>query len=326
MKPLLLLFCALSVNTGIYSQSLFPGMQAPALEVEEWVKGSPVTHFDKDSIYVVEFWATWCGPCKTAIPHLTELATQYPKTRIVGVSVWESNTKNVKPFVQQTGDKMGYTVAIDKQDSDTAREGYMTRNWLQAAGLNGIPATFVIDKNQIAWIGHPMALDSVLESMNKGNWNTERFAKQWKKEKAEETLYRTRMEQYRQKLRAHVKDKQKKQFYKTLDEQLKYLTTLKAGGGWQMVNEHIWYWLADPASKGLTPEMKDYTFGVKWMEALTARPEGKNAGFYDTLAWCYYGAGQKQKAIDLETKAIEMLPANDGYRADFENALKTFQQ
>lgn len=325
MKPFAFLLFLITLNKCIYSQSLFPGMQAPALQVGEWIKGSPVTEFHKDSTYVIEFWATWCGPCKTAIPHLTELAKQYPKTRIVGVSVWESNTKYVRPFVEQAGQKMNYTVAIDQQTSDTARKGFMTQHWLAAAGLNGIPATFVVNKNKIAWIGHPMLLDTVLASVNKGEWNTEQFAKRWKKNKAEESAFNAKMDQYRMKLKAHAQDSEKKAFYKTLEDQFKYLVNSKGGEGWQMLNEHIWYWLADPQSKGLAPAMKDYSFGIKWMESLTARTEGKNPGFYDTLAWLYYAAGNKEKAADIEKQALDMIPENDPYRKDFEHALKTFE-
>lgn len=298
-------------------------MPAPALQVGEWLKGSPVKEFNKDSTYVMEFWATWCAPCKAAMPHLSELAKQYPKIKIIGVSVWELNTNNVKPFVEGAGEKMSYTVAIDLQDSATAQQGYMTNNWLKAADLNGIPATFVVNNNQVVWIGHPMALDSVLKSVSAGNWNTEAFAKQWTKERADEAALNARLEEFSQRLTEYANGNKKK-FYQTLDEQFKYVTSLP--GGWPMVNDHIWNWVADPEGTLLTRQMKDFAFAIKWMEKLVAQPGGEDPAFFDTLAWCYYGAGKKQKAIEIESRALALLPRDHEGRAEFEKALKIFRE
>ena len=48
------------------------GDPAPQLELKQFVKGKPVA-IQKGELYVIEFWATWCGPCVESIPHLTEL-------------------------------------------------------------------------------------------------------------------------------------------------------------------------------------------------------------------------------------------------------------
>src|SRR5688572_6824044 len=70
--------------------ALMIGDPAPAIQVAEWVQGKPVAKFEPGSMYVVEFWATWCGPCKVAIPHLNELSKTYAgKVQFIGVSVSE---------------------------------------------------------------------------------------------------------------------------------------------------------------------------------------------------------------------------------------------
>ncbi len=80
------------------------GDPAPPLRVSVFHKGEPITSFGKGQVYVIDFWATWCGPCKESIPHLTELQKKYGnKVRIVGVSVWEPREKDVEPFVKEWG-------------------------------------------------------------------------------------------------------------------------------------------------------------------------------------------------------------------------------
>ena len=178
---LFLFLLGLASSAACFSQALSPGMTAPALQVGSWVKGQPIQSFEKDSNYVIEFWATWCGPCKESIPHLTKLAKEYPEIKFVGVSVAEMDTKDVIPFVQRMGDKMNYHVAIDKQESSTAREGYMTKYWLEAAGLRSIPATFVVKNNEVVWLGHPTQLDDVLQKIKSNKWDTNAFAKRWRR-------------------------------------------------------------------------------------------------------------------------------------------------
>src|SRR5262245_53929528 len=90
---------------------LMVGDAAPAIQVAEWVQGTPVTSFQPGQVYVVEFWATWCGPCKVAIPHLNELAHKYTgQASFVGVSVLERiNAERpyaVPQFVRSMGDQM----------------------------------------------------------------------------------------------------------------------------------------------------------------------------------------------------------------------------
>ncbi len=78
------------------------GDPAPKLTSGKWIQGEPVAEFAKDKVYLVEFWATWCGSCRTSIPHLNEIANKF-KDRglvVIGQNVWEQNPDKAKPFVQ----------------------------------------------------------------------------------------------------------------------------------------------------------------------------------------------------------------------------------
>ena len=111
-------------------------------------------------VVVVEFWATWCGPCKVSIPHLTELQKKYAGRGVTIVGVTDEESAKVKLFVDGQGAQMDYTVAIDRGGKTAA--GYMERY-----GISGIPHAFVVDKEgRVAWHGHPMSgLERVLEQL-----------------------------------------------------------------------------------------------------------------------------------------------------------------
>lgn len=145
----------------------------------EWIKGTPIPRFRRDMVYVVEFWATWCGPCRAAVPHLTKLAQKHRgKAEVIGVSIWERGEDipgQVRRYVQDMGDRMDYHVALDTTDR------FMATRWMQAAGMRGIPAAFIVDKSgRVAWIGHPMQMDEPLAQIVEGTWDIEKAAAEFK--------------------------------------------------------------------------------------------------------------------------------------------------
>jgi thiol-disulfide isomerase/thioredoxin len=149
------------------------GDAAPGLDVKEWVKGEE-TGIAKGTPYVVEFWATWCGPCRKSIPHLTELQHQYAEDdlRVIGVT-GEEEIDKVKRFVRGQGNKMDYTVVQDNRNRTNSA-------WMRAAGQEGIPCAFIVDRNSnIQFIGHPMdpEFEEILEGVVSGRFDAKMIKK-----------------------------------------------------------------------------------------------------------------------------------------------------
>ena len=167
-----LLLCIIAVTAHAQNDpapSLNIGDPAPPLQVGEWIKGTPVQRFEKGQVYVVEFWATWCGPCIMAMPHLSSLAREYQdKVIILGIDVMEKLTtsmKKVKDFVDSMGHRMDYRVAAEDSNFTEA-------SWFGASGEQGIPKSFVVNaEGKLAWIGHPDDIDEILQKIVNNTWD-----------------------------------------------------------------------------------------------------------------------------------------------------------
>ena len=173
---LLLLFCMLRFNVSAQKDTWAKfniGDDAPPLRVKEWVKGKPIPNFEKGKVYVVEFWATWCGPCILAMPHLSRLARKYRrKVTFLAIDVWESHAikptsiAQLKAFVDSMGRRMNFNVAAE----DT---NFTEHDWFTAFDWEGgIPATFVVDAHgKVAWIDQPYHLDTALRKIVNDTWD-----------------------------------------------------------------------------------------------------------------------------------------------------------
>ena len=144
------------------------GDKAPPIKVTKWLQGDAVPAFEKDKVYVVEFWATWCGPCIRAMPHLAELQDELKDKGLVVIGLTTKGDGNdaekVAKFVEKNGKKFTYRFAYcEDKETDTA--------YMQAAKQDGIPCSFVVGKDgNLAYIGHPSMLDEVLPKVIAGTW------------------------------------------------------------------------------------------------------------------------------------------------------------
>ncbi|GAB4385638.1 MAG: TlpA disulfide reductase family protein [Phycisphaerales bacterium] len=327
---------------------LWVGSDAPALAVSQWVKGEPVEGFKPGHVYVVEFWATWCGPCIAGMPHLSELQERYKgKVTIIGVNIWD-DPKNVAPFMEKTGnERMRYTVAIEKkiEGQPVNRTGEMDQAWMKAAEQRGIPSAFVVDgKGKIAFVGHPMWLDVPLEGVLAGTWDPEAGMK--KVARGEEMLgavYSSSSPQERLAAFdafeaefpgvAHQSMFRPMQFgllvecdkldrawalgNELVDEGMKTNDT-------QLLNSVAWT-IVDP-DKNL--KERNLPLALKAAKAAAAITEENDAAILDTLARVYWWMGEKSKAVEIQRKAVEKADARmkgqiEAVLKEYEEAMKT---
>jgi thiol-disulfide isomerase/thioredoxin len=325
------------------AEPLAPGDPAPKFDVKEFVKGEPLKALDKGTVYVVEFWATWCGPCRESIPHLTKLQKEHPKVVVIGVSISERNFDRVKPFVEDMGDKMDYRVAIDAvPKGKSAEEGAMNKGWMEAAEADGIPTAFVVGADgRIAWIGHPMEMDKPLAEVVAGRWDVAKAAVAYKDEKGrakkvEAALAKVKKAARRDDLKGAVKalDELIADDAKTepLVGRIKFQILTELGepakaaeyGGKlvdhvfkddaDMLNELAWTVVAPEAVKGKKPDERLLKLATAAAERANTLTKGEEPGVLDTLARAKFLAGDVAGAIALEEKAVKLKPNDDDFR------------
>jgi len=156
----------------MFRSELLVGDPAPAIQVEIFLKGEPIVALAPGRVHVIEFWATWCGPCKASLPHLTELQSRHPQVPVIGIAVGWTDLDDVRAFVREHDDAIGYRIAVDRAPVNGARRSWMRAAWCDAAYEQGVPTAFIVDgEGRIAWIGHPMDLDEPLAAVVEGRWD-----------------------------------------------------------------------------------------------------------------------------------------------------------
>jgi thiol-disulfide isomerase/thioredoxin len=276
---------------------LWIGSSAPELSIAKFVKGDSVDNFEEGQVYVVEFWATWCGPCIAAFPHLSEIQAHYgDDVRFVGVNVWErekgqERIDKVEEFVAKQGDRMSYTVAVEDGTS-------MADNWMKPAGQGGIPAAFIVDGNaKIAWVGHPGEIEEPLKAVVAGNFDSEAAGQEAWNNQIIMSAFQTLAGSYQN---GENIETARKIANILINDQF-----AEDSGG---LNAVAWMLLNSKAD-GIG--MPDYQMSLKAAAVACDLSEWKDWGILDTYALAMHKTGDTVSAIKWQKKAIELAAVDE---------------
>ncbi|HPM23728.1 MAG TPA: redoxin family protein [Phycisphaerae bacterium] len=294
------------------------GDAAPPLKVEKWVKGGPIDLKNgKDkSIYLIEFWATWCGPCRASIPHLTELQKKYKDKGLVviGVSVDNEKTRdNVKPFVDDMGDKMGYAVALDQKEDGTSTA------YMKPFELDGIPSAFLVDKaGKLVWLGQGYPLVGVEEAIDQilaGKYDLKAAQQAEKTRRAEAGKRRQLMEKI-QKYFELVSESEKPEGADKLGREV----FAALGKDAMLLNEFSWEILTGEEIK-----YRDLKLALDVGKAAYDACEGKEAAIVDTYARALFDNGNVKDAIEYQKKAVQLAGDSPEMKKELEATLNKYE-
>lgn len=299
--------------------TLHVGDPAPPLKLAHWVKGDSLEGFDRAHVYVVEFWATWCGPCKVSMPHLSELQQKFSDSvTFVGISDEDQETvdnffASTRPDGKTWDEVVTYHIALDTDDDDTGNA------YMRAAGQSGIPTAFVVGQDgHIEWIGHPAGIEQPLEQIVAGKWDRNLFASRLAKQQQQQAVVRRAFSLVRS---------------KKYEEGLELFKKL-VDDNWDdpaFLNAAAWTAVADiPAASS------DLAWAQKVSLHAAELTHHKDPSVLDTVARVYYEQHQLDAAIEWQQKAADLtedqsiretlksyLAERDGDTADSDRAAKT---
>jgi len=122
----------------------------------------------KGKVVIVDFWATWCGPCKASFPGMQMAVTKYkdnPNVKFLFVDCWENgkdfNIDGVKKFIADN--KYTFHVLMDEK-ADDGRQSKVNTQF----GVSGIPTKFIIDKNgniRFTYVGYDGTPEQLVEEV-----------------------------------------------------------------------------------------------------------------------------------------------------------------
>ena len=300
---------------GTASAKLAIGSKAPPLKVSRWYQGTEVEVFEPGKFYLIEFWATWCAPCRAGMPELSKLQeTHQDKLQIVGVTKEDLGTvgkfmRSVHALDAKWEDVIKYTIAIDYKEETW--DAYMT-----SAGLSSIPNSFLVGQDgTIQWIGNPAGVEEVLEQVLEGSWQgrleIDKFARQENWPSTMQAIDK-QLEKFPENLYALGS---RLEVLKKLDriDELRAERKKMSNEHWDKA-EHLKRIVLDIIR--VNEDGEDLELARKSALRAYELTDRKNPYMSSALAEVYFFGGEIQKAIEQERKTLEFLNAPE-FRNEF---------
>lgn len=146
-----ILFAVLLSFFYLWNGVLFAGTQLPVEALPSvWLTGEAPKAWEEGKVYILECWATWCGPCLKAMPHMEELwlALKDEGVCVIGINVSDRlNDEQLRDFLAKQTVRPTYPMAVDRK-----------AQMKQLLHFQGIPFACIIKQGEVVWTGHPASL------------------------------------------------------------------------------------------------------------------------------------------------------------------------
>lgn len=318
------------------------GDTAPALEVGHWLKGREIETFHPNRIYVIEFWATWCRPCRETMPLLSEIDARYHDDGVQVVGISDERLQTVVHFLTSGdwNDKTRYALGTDPDRSSQ-------RDYMDAAAIGTIPTAFLIDRDgRIAWIGHPDELEDPLKQVIAGTWDRSAFRDEFEERIAPERKRFLRLHAMRKAYKARdweqllamfdeaIEDEPDKLALKLQKFQIMIGDMNDPEQGYaygeeilpefwdspDKLNQIAWY-IVDYEKV----ETRNLEFALKVALRAVELSEYQNAAILDTVARVFYEQGDLRRAIGWQEKAVDVLRDDDRLGDQIRQTLEAYR-
>lgn len=340
----------LKLSPGSNVAALTVGSKAPPLDIASWInppKGSPIPlteSFKPGNVYIVEFWATWCGPCVRSMPHIAALQKQYADKNVTFIGISDEELPTINAFLDQETQPTSpqdkpmtfrQLTSVYRLTSDPDQSSH--RAYMEAAGQDGIPTAFLVGKDGvIEWYGLPTDLDPILEKVVNNTWDREAYKVKLAKDKQFEQLMEQVFNAVRQRkfdqaiqlldeaiaqesdpsVVPQIKQLKLRVLLATRNEQAPQLAKeiIDAADDPDMLDGFAWTVFELHSRSAVQPELLELAVASSNKALELASTVDQKCGIRDTLAHLMASQGRLDEAIALQKAAVAEASPELGQR------------